>query len=360
MRLVGFAYAGVEPELMGLGPVPATNKVLEQTGISLDDVGLFELNEPFAVQVLTWCDGVGVAPDDPRLNPYGGAIACGHPLAATGVRLMAQLARGFRDRPDVRYGLTALCIGLGMGAAILWENVAERRPWLAPRPSSSSSGSRPRVGPVALVTMDNGEDWQKPNTFGEQALRSLDEVLGRLRTRDWRGLLLTGKPFVFAVGADIDQFGEITPERAREGGQAGHELFGRLRDLPFITLAADQRRGARRRRRDRAPLRLPDDLLVRTPLRLPRGVPRAHPRLGRDAAHPQARRRRAGGEVHRRESRSARTACSRARRRSSRASPTPCSSRSSSSTSRSRSCSRRSRKVAARCGPKPISRTSAR
>ncbi|HET6624053.1 MAG TPA: hypothetical protein VFG70_05935, partial [Gaiellaceae bacterium] len=93
-------------------------------GIGLDDVGLFELNEPFAVQVLTWCDGVGVAPDDPRLNPYGGAIACGHPLAATGVRLMAQLAHGFRERPDVRYGLTALCIGLGMGAALLWENVA--------------------------------------------------------------------------------------------------------------------------------------------------------------------------------------------------------------------------------------------
>ena len=124
MRLVGFAYAGVEPELMGLGPVPATHRVLERAGIALDDVGLFELNEPFAVQVLTWCGGVGVAPDDPRLNPYGGAIACGHPLAATGVRLMAQLAHGFRERPDVRYGLTALCIGLGMGAALLWENVA--------------------------------------------------------------------------------------------------------------------------------------------------------------------------------------------------------------------------------------------
>ena len=123
MRLVAFAYAGVAPELMGLGPVPATTKVLEQAGLSLDEVGLFELNEPFAVQVLTWCDGVGVAPDDARLNPYGGAIACGHPLAATGVRLMAQLARGFRDRPDVRYGLTALCIGLGMGAAVLWENL---------------------------------------------------------------------------------------------------------------------------------------------------------------------------------------------------------------------------------------------
>jgi acetyl-CoA acyltransferase len=122
MRLVGFAYAGVEPHLMGLGPVPATERVLAQAGISLDDVGLFELNEPFAVQVLTWCDGVAVAADDPRLNPYGGAIACGHPLAATGVRLLAQLAYGFERRPDVRYGLTALCIGMGMGAALLWEN----------------------------------------------------------------------------------------------------------------------------------------------------------------------------------------------------------------------------------------------
>ncbi|MGI8420854.1 MAG: thiolase family protein [Gaiellaceae bacterium] len=123
MRLVGFAYAGVEPELMGLGPIPATQNVLTQAGISLDDVGLFELNEPFAVQVLSWCDGLGVAPDDPRLNPYGGAIACGHPLAATGVRLMAQLSYGFGERRDVRYGLTALCIGMGMGAALLWENL---------------------------------------------------------------------------------------------------------------------------------------------------------------------------------------------------------------------------------------------
>jgi acetyl-CoA acyltransferase len=123
MRLVGFAFAGVEPELMGIGPIPATKRVLEQAGITIDDVGLFELNEPFAVQVLTWCEGVGVGPEDERLNPYGGAIACGHPLAATGVRLMAQLAYGFRERPDARYGLTALCIGMGMGAAVLWENL---------------------------------------------------------------------------------------------------------------------------------------------------------------------------------------------------------------------------------------------
>jgi acetyl-CoA acyltransferase len=122
LRLVGYAYAGVEPHLMGYGPVPATKRVLEQAGIAIEDVDLFELNEPFAVQVLTWCDELGIAGDDPRLNPYGGAIACGHPLAATGVRLIAQLAYGLRERKG-RYGLTALCIGMGMGCAILWENV---------------------------------------------------------------------------------------------------------------------------------------------------------------------------------------------------------------------------------------------
>jgi len=122
LRLVGYAYAGVPPHLMGIGPVPATQRVLAQAGIALDDVDLFELNEPFAVQVLTWCDELGVSADDPRLNPYGGAIACGHPLAATGVRLIAQLAYGLHERGG-RYGLTALCIGMGMGAAILWENV---------------------------------------------------------------------------------------------------------------------------------------------------------------------------------------------------------------------------------------------
>ncbi len=122
MRLVAFAFAGVEPALMGLGPVPATQRVLEQAGLTIDEIGLFELNEPFAVQVLTWCEGVGVSPEDERLNPYGGAIACGHPLAATGVRLIAQLAHGLSARPEVRYGLTALCVGMGMGAAVLWEN----------------------------------------------------------------------------------------------------------------------------------------------------------------------------------------------------------------------------------------------
>jgi acetyl-CoA acyltransferase len=123
LRLVSFAFAGVEPELMGIGPVPATKKVLEQARLTIDQVDAFELNEPFAVQVLTWCEGMGISPDDERLNPYGGAIACGHPLAATGVRLVAQLAYAMRGRPSARYGLTALCVGMGMGAALLWERV---------------------------------------------------------------------------------------------------------------------------------------------------------------------------------------------------------------------------------------------
>jgi acetyl-CoA acyltransferase len=123
LRLVSFAFAGVEPELMGVGPVPATKKALAQAGVTIDEIDAFELNEPFAVQVLTWCDGMGVSPDDERLNPYGGAIACGHPLAATGVRLVAQLAYAMRERPSSRYGLTALCVGMGMGAALLWERV---------------------------------------------------------------------------------------------------------------------------------------------------------------------------------------------------------------------------------------------
>src|SRR5512133_2285058 len=122
LKLVSYAFAGVEPELMGIGPIPATRRALELAGLTMDEIDLFELNEPFAVQVITWCDGLGVSPDDERLNPYGGAIACGHPLAATGVRLIAQLAYGMRER-KARYGLTALCIGMGMGAALVWENL---------------------------------------------------------------------------------------------------------------------------------------------------------------------------------------------------------------------------------------------
>jgi acetyl-CoA acyltransferase len=122
MRMVSFAFAGVQPEVMGIGPIPSTEKSLKKAGLTIDDIGLFELNEAFAVQVLSLLDHFGIADDDKRVNPYGGAIALGHPLASSGVRLMIQLARQFEQRPDVRYGLTAMCIGLGQGGTVIWEN----------------------------------------------------------------------------------------------------------------------------------------------------------------------------------------------------------------------------------------------
>jgi acetyl-CoA acyltransferase len=122
MRLVGYSFAGVEPEVMGVGPIPATERVLRQTGLSIDDIGLIEINEAFAVQVLAFLDHFGIDDDDPRVNPWGGAIAIGHPLASSGVRLMTQLARHFEEHPDVRYGLTTMCVGLGMGGSVVWEN----------------------------------------------------------------------------------------------------------------------------------------------------------------------------------------------------------------------------------------------
>ncbi len=122
MRLVAYSFAGVEPEVMGAGPIPATEKALAQAGLGIDDIGAFEINEAFAVQVLAFLEHYGIADDDPRVNPYGGAIAMGHPLASSGVRLMNQLARQFEDRPEVRYGITTMCVGIGMGGTVIWEN----------------------------------------------------------------------------------------------------------------------------------------------------------------------------------------------------------------------------------------------
>lgn len=122
MRMVSFAFAGVDPEVMGIGPVPATDKALSKAGLSIDDIGLFEINEAFAVQVLAFLDNYGIAQDSPNVNAWGGAIAVGHPLASSGVRLMTQLAAQFAERPDVRYGITTMCIGLGQGGTVIWEN----------------------------------------------------------------------------------------------------------------------------------------------------------------------------------------------------------------------------------------------
>ncbi|MDE0867895.1 MAG: thiolase family protein [Aquiluna sp.] len=122
MKLVSFGFAGVAPEIMGIGPIPATEKALEKAGLKIEDIGLFEINEAFAVQVLSFLDHFGIADDDARVNKYGGAIAFGHPLASSGVRLMNQLAKQFEEHPEVRFGLTTMCIGLGMGGSVVWEN----------------------------------------------------------------------------------------------------------------------------------------------------------------------------------------------------------------------------------------------
>jgi len=121
-KMVSFAFAGVEPEIMGYGPVPSTIKALNKAGLDITDIGLFEVNEAFAIQVLSFLDHFGIADDDKRVNIYGGAIAVGHPLASSGVRLILNLANGFKDHPEVRYGITTMCIGLGMGGTIIWEN----------------------------------------------------------------------------------------------------------------------------------------------------------------------------------------------------------------------------------------------
>ena len=122
MKMVSFGFAGVAPEVMGIGPIPSTEKALKRAGLSIGDIGAFELNEAFAVQVLSFLDHFGIDDEDPRVNPWGGAIAIGHPLAGSGVRLMTQLAAQFAEQPNVRYGLTAMCVGLGQGGSVIWEN----------------------------------------------------------------------------------------------------------------------------------------------------------------------------------------------------------------------------------------------
>ena len=121
-KMVSFALAGVQPEIMGYGPVPSTIKALKKAGLDITDIGLFEINEAFAIQVLSFLDHFGIADDDQRVNIYGGAIAVGHPLASSGVRLILNLGNAFKEHPEVRYGITTMCIGLGMGGTVIWEN----------------------------------------------------------------------------------------------------------------------------------------------------------------------------------------------------------------------------------------------
>ena len=121
-RFVGYAVAGVEPEIMGIGPVEAVPKVMKQTGLKLDQMDVIELNEAFAAQSLAVCKGLGLDPSDPRLNSNGGAIALGHPLGCTGAKLTATALHELK-RTGGKYALVTMCIGTGMGAAGIFEAI---------------------------------------------------------------------------------------------------------------------------------------------------------------------------------------------------------------------------------------------
>lgn len=124
MELKSFAYAGVKPEIMGIGPIPATHRALKNAGLKIEDIGLIELNEAFAVQAIAFMNEFGLKfPDDPKMNQYGGAIAFGHPLASSGVRLACHLMHAFKEHPEVKYGLTTMCVGLGQGGTVIWKNL---------------------------------------------------------------------------------------------------------------------------------------------------------------------------------------------------------------------------------------------
>ena len=122
-RIRSMATAGVPPRVMGIGPVPATRKALERAKLSMEDVGLVELNEAFAAQVLAVIHEWGMAPEDERLNPNGGAIALGHPIGCSGARILTTLVHEMNRRDEVEVGLATMCIGVGQGIAMVVEKV---------------------------------------------------------------------------------------------------------------------------------------------------------------------------------------------------------------------------------------------
>ncbi len=123
MRWVSTGVAAVDPRLMGIAPVPATKRALERADLTVKDLDIIELNEAFAVQCLYDLDRLGLKADDPRVNMWGGSLAYGHPLAASGPRLVSFLTGLFRENPKARYGLTTMCVGRGQGYSIIWENL---------------------------------------------------------------------------------------------------------------------------------------------------------------------------------------------------------------------------------------------
>ncbi len=121
MKMVDYAFVGLEPETMGFGPVPATEKLLARNGLDIGDLDVIDMNEAFAVQCVAFLDHFGLPLDSDHVNPYGGAIAMGHPLAFSGARMAMQIATYLERNPEAQRGLNTMCVGLGMGAAVLWE-----------------------------------------------------------------------------------------------------------------------------------------------------------------------------------------------------------------------------------------------
>ena len=119
-RIVGTAVAALEPEYMGLGPIPATKKVFARTGMNMDDIDIVEINEAFAAQVIPSARGIGLDPMEARLNPFGGSIALGHPFGMTGARITCTLLNGLRTRNKT---LETMCVGGGMGMAMILERL---------------------------------------------------------------------------------------------------------------------------------------------------------------------------------------------------------------------------------------------
>ena len=237
MQLVSYAFVGVEPEVMGFGPVPATEKALSKAGLTIDDIGLFELNEAFAVQVLAFLDHYGIADDDPRVNPYGGAIALGHPLASprraaddpAGPAVRRAPRRPLRPHHHVRrprHGRHGHLGEPGLRTGVKRLTSTDRREQVAIASDEVVTQAPvryvdlPAAGDVALITLDNGQDHTKPNTFGPQGLAELNAALDAVAAREPTVVAIgvTGKPFIFAVGADLNGVAEA--DRPRAGARA--------------------------------------------------------------------------------------------------------------------------------------------
>src|SRR4029453_3837308 len=249
MRLVSYAFAGVDPEVMGVGPIPATEKALAKAGLSIDDIGAFEINEAFAVQVLAFCDHFELAADDPRLNPYGGAIALGHPLASSGVRLMIHLGRAFREPPGARHGLRG-----DFGKPPLFEGGKVRADELERLITEASARSEGEVvthalsrdiklphtsGTAVLITLDNGRDHTRPNTLGARGLSELNQALDAALAREnVLAIAVTGKPFTLGAGAALPAFPKIVNrDEALAIGRIGHAVYDKLHTSQVPTFA---------------------------------------------------------------------------------------------------------------------------